>query len=282
MTGAQKQVRFIGNSLQADAEDMTVWMNIVTREYFELMHIALVAGLGFDDRDRAVAIVNEEMAKRIRVGEKMRVGGRSVEVIGIVKTAKYMRWDEPPRPFFYLPYAQNYAPRMTLHVESAGPVIDEVRRIAVSMPMSDARTLREYFDNGAMFGIKAALKIAGLAGTGGLALALAGLYGVVSSAVARRRREIGIRVALGAGLGTVFAMIVRQGLTIAAIGTAMGLGAGLAGTRLLRGFVPGSGAWSWWASAGAAGLMMGASFIACAVPAIRARRTDPAAVLRED
>jgi ABC-type antimicrobial peptide transport system permease subunit len=108
------------------------------------------------------------------------------------------------------------------------------------------------------------------------------LYGVVSIAVARRRREIGIRVALGAGHERVFAMVVRQGMTIAIAGTVAGLVLAGYGVRLLRGFVPGSGEPSWWASVGAAGLMLAASFAACAVPAIRALRVDPAVVLRED
>ena len=197
-----------------------------------------------------------------------------LEVIGIVKTAKYMRWDEAPRPFFYLPYAKNYASRMTLHIDSHADVPHEAGA-------SEVRRLREYFDNGAMFGVKVALRIAELAGGGGLLLALAGLYGVVSSAVARRRPEIGIRVALGARHGTVFAMILRQGMTIAMIGTGAGLVAAQFGCRLLRGFVPGSGDASIWAGAGAVGLMIGASLVACAVPAIRVLRVDPAAVLRE-
>jgi hypothetical protein len=272
MTGAQRQIR-IGD------EEMTVWMNIVTPEYFELMHIGLVAGRGFDERDGA--IVNEELAKRVRVAEKMRVGGKMVQVIGIVKTAKYMRWDEAPRPFFYLPYARNYASRMTLNIAS-DTASDTGLTGAVSreVPASDVRMLREYFDNGAMFGVKVALRIAGVVGGGGLLLALGGLYGVVSSAVARRRREIGIRVALGARHGTVFAMILRQGMTIAVVGMAAGLVVAQLGCRLLRGLVPGSADASNWASLGAAGLMMGASLLACAVPAIRVLRVDPAVVLR--
>lgn len=274
ITGAQKQIR-----IRNEAE-MTVWMNIVTPEYFELMRIPLVAGRSFDERDGV--IVNEELAKRVGIGEKMRVGGRIVEVIGIVKTAKYMRWDEAPRPFFYLPYKRNYASRMTLHVEARRNILGAVRRLAREVPASDARALREYFDNGAMFGVKIALKIAGVVGGGGLPLALAGLYGVVSSAVARRRKEIGIRVALGAGHERVFAMIVRQGMTIAIAGTVVGLGVALCGSRLLRGFVPLPQESGWWASAGAAGIVIAASFAACAIPAIRALRVDPAAVLRED
>jgi hypothetical protein len=265
MTGAQRQIRI------RDEEETTVWMNIVTPEYFELMHMGLVAGRLFDDRD--AAIVNQELAKRVGVGEKMQVGGKMLEVIGIVKTAKYMRWDEAPRPFFYLPYAKNYASRMTLYIDSHADVPREAGA-------SEVRRLREYFDNGAMFGVKVALRIAEVAGGGGLLLALAGLYGVVSSVVARRRREIGIRVALGARHGTVFAMILRQGMTIATIGTGAGLVAAQFGCRLLRGFVPGSGNASIWASVGAMGLMIGASLVACAVPAIRVLRVDPAVVLR--
>jgi predicted permease len=274
MTGAQKQIHI------RNQEEMTVWMNIVTPEYFELMHMPLVVGRTFDERD--TAIVNEELAKRVSVGEKIRVGGRMVEVIGVVKTAKYMRWDEAPRPFFYLPYARNYASRMTLHVEARGNILEAVRKLARDVPASDARALREYFDNGAMFGVKIALKIAGIVGGGGLALALAGLYGVVSSAVARRRREIAIRVALGAGHARVFAMIVRQGMALAIVGTVVGLVLAAYGLRLLGGLVPGSQESPWWASAGAAGLMIAASFVASAVPAIRALRVDPAVALRED
>jgi hypothetical protein len=239
------------------------------------MHI----GRDFDDREGV--IVNQELAKRVGVGEKMRVGGKVVQVIGVVKTGKYMRWDEAPRPFFYLPYAHYYASRMTLFVESDAPVFAAVRNLAREIPMSDARMLQEYFDSGAMFGVKVALRIAGVAGGGGLLLALVGLYGVVSSAVERRRREIGIRVALGARHAAVFAMIVRQGMVLAIVGTGVGLVAAQLGCRLLRGFVPGAGG-SLWASVGAAALMVGASFVACAVPAVRALRVDPAAVLRGD
>jgi hypothetical protein len=273
MTGAQKQIRI------RNEDEMTVWMNIVTPEYFELMHIGFLTGGTFGDRDEV--IVNEELAKRVGMGEKLRVNGRTVEVVGVVKTAKYMRWDEAPRPFFYLPYKQNYASRMTVHVQSRGNVFEAVRKLARDVPASDARALHEYFDNGAMFGVKVALRVAGVAGGGGLLLALAGLYGIVSSAVARRRREIGIRVALGARRGGVFTMIVREGLGLAMVGVAVGLVAAGYGARLLRGFVPGSGE-SWWAGASAAGLIIGASLVACAVPAVRALKVDPAKVLRED
>lgn len=275
MTGAQRQIRI------RDEDEITVWMNTVTPEYFGLMRIGLIAGRVFDDRDGAVAMVNEELAKRIGVGEKMRIGGKTVEVIGIAKTAKYMRWDEGPRPFFYLPYARNFQPRMTLNVEASGSVAAAVRKLSGGIPMTDVRPLREYFDNGAMFGVKIGLRIAEVVGSGGLALALAGLYGIVSSAVARRRREIGIRIALGASHRAIFRMIARQGMAIAAIGTAIGLVAAQGGSRLLRGFVTGPDDSSFWASVYAATLMIGASMVACAIPAFRVLRVDPAEVLRE-
>ncbi len=265
MTGAQRQIRI------GDQEEMTVWMNIVTPEYFAQMHIAFLAGRTFDDREGA--IVNEELARRIGIGERMKIGAKSVEVIGVVKTAKYMRWDEPPRPFFYLPFKHNYASRMTLHVASTERVFDAVRVLARDIPMSDARMLREYFDNGAMFAVKAALRIAELAGTAGLLLALAGLYGVVASSVERRRREIGIRVALGATPGTVFRMIVRQGMQVAAIGTAVGLIAAQCCSHLLPGIAAGSTVY-------AGAFIMAASLFACAVPALKALGVDPSSLLR--
>jgi putative ABC transport system permease protein len=234
------------------------------------MHIAMVSGRGFHERDGAVVIVNEELARRVAVGEKMQVGGRTMEVIGVVRTSKYMRWDEAPRPFLYLPYAQNYASRMTLHIDGDGEIFGAIRKLTREMSMSDARKLREYFDNGAMFGVNVALRIASVVGIGGLLLALAGLYSVVSSGVSRRRREIGVRVALGAHHASIFTMLVRDGMIIASLGTAAGLAAAQLGPVT-----------SPWASAGAAGLMLGASLIACAVPAIRALKVDPAALLRE-
>jgi ABC-type lipoprotein release transport system permease subunit len=272
MTGAQKQIRI------GDREEMTVWMNIVTPEFFERMHIGILRGRTFDDRDIAAVIVNEELAKQIGIGEKMKVAGRLVEVIGVVKTAKYMRWDEAPRPFFFLPYAQNYVSRMTLHVESTGNVFEAIRELAQEIPMSDARMLSEYFDNGALFAVKAALRIAAIAGGCGLLLALAGLYVVVSNTVERRRREIAIRIALGAHHATVFAMIVRQGLAIAMSGTAAGLVLAQYGSRVL----PAAAQSSMSANASAAALVLGACLIACAVPAIGALQVDPAIVLRED
>ena len=254
MTGAQRQIRI------GDAEESTVWINIVTPEYFDLMRIPFIAGHVFD---RDGAIVNEELSKRIAVGQKMRVNGSTLEVVGIVKNAKYRRWDEPPRPFLYLPYQQNYASRMTLHIEAGSNIFGAVPRI---LPASDVRMLREYFDHGAMFGVNAALRIAEVTGAGGLLLALTGLYGAVSSTVRRRRREIAIRMALGALPHSIFALIVRQQLLRALTGIAAGLLLANLGCRLLRGFVPGAGASSWSANAGTAALMIVASFIACAIP----------------
>ncbi len=257
MTGAQKQIRI------RDEEPLTVWSNTVTPEYFATMRIGMVAGRGFQERDGAVVIVNEELARRVAVGEKIQVGGRTMEVMGVVRTAKYMRWDEPPRPFLYLPYAQNYASRMTLHIDGDGDVFGAIRKLTREMSMSDARKLREYFDHGAMFGVNVALRIASVVGIGGLLLALTGLYSVVSASVSRRRREIGIRVALGARHRRVFAMLMREGMIIAAVGTAVGLAAAQLGPVT-----------SPWASACAAALVLGASLIACAVPAMRALKVQ--------
>jgi ABC-type antimicrobial peptide transport system permease subunit len=110
-----------------------------------------------------------------------------------------------------------------------------------------------------------------------LLLALAGLYTAVSSTVERRRREISIRMALGATRKAIFAMIFRQAMAIAILATAAGLIAGQLGSQ----FLPVSGTASWLATAGAAGLMIATSLIACAIPALLALTVDPATVFRE-
>ena len=109
---------------------------------------------------------------------------------------------------------------MTLYVETDQNMFGAVRELAREIPVSDARMLREYFDDGAMFAVKAALRITAIAGCGGLLLALAGLYGVVSSAIARLKREIGIAKFLAIGRLHIVANVAaeRTGNAAAGIG----------------------------------------------------------------
>ncbi len=281
-TGAQRQIT-IG------AETSSVWVNIVGNGYFDLMRMPIVEGRAFDSRDTAmsapVAIVNQELARSCGVGRKFRMNGRMVEVIGVARTAKYFRLSEHPTPFLYLPYSQNYASRMVLHVEQSGmaqAVIREIHSIDAAQPVSEVRNLGDYVTQGAMFNARVAVNVLGTVGLCGLALALAGLYGIISQSVTRRRREIGIRMALGAKRRAVMFLIVAQGARLVIAGAICGSVAALACGRLLSALVAGTEVRDFSMLSAASVVVILASLAACIVPAWRASGIDPASALRDE
>ncbi|MBZ5604775.1 MAG: ABC transporter permease [Acidobacteriia bacterium] len=276
--GAQREIAFEG-----DREKLVVWMNTVTPEYFDLMRIRPVAGRTFDDREAApVAVVNREFARRCGLGCRFRMNGREVLVIGIVPAAKYFYLGEPARPYFYLPYSQNYASRMIVHVEGGAPreILEEIRRLDPAQAVSETRMLSDYASQGATFHTRIALDAVGFVGTCGLGLALVGLFGIVSHEAARRRREIPIRVALGASRLRIVALVLRKGITLATGGALAGWIAALAGARWLAAATDPGGFDLWRAPAMAALAVIAIAGIAAFLPAWRASRVDPAGVLR--
>lgn len=315
MTGTQKQVR-IGAALEPTA----IWMNTVTPDYFELMRMPLREGRGFVLSDNAgspaVAVVNEEMAKlwgaqsgvrqnaarqsQVRespigqgaLGQVMTVAGRRIRIVGIVKDARYFAAGEAPRPFFYLPFAQNYASRMFLHVETAGApaamaptAIALAHSIDARQPVSEVRALARYFDEGALFELRTAVRTAGTAAVCALLLALAGVYASLARTVQSSRKEIGIRLALGASCGDVTRRFAWRGTRLvtagAAAGTALAAISATASASPNGLFGP---------EAGVSAVALGCSFAAVAlagmtasmVPARKAARLDPAVALRQD
>jgi len=299
----------------------TMWMNTVTPEYFALMRLPLVSGRAFDDRDTesspAVAIVNQELAKRCGVGTRIRVNGRMVEVVGIARTARYFDIHETPQPHLYLPYTQNYASRMVLHIETGTQtkvcatlphietrtqtkvcvtrtalpvnasvltaVLHEIRALDAGQPVSEIRPLRDYLEQGAMLGARVGVDAIGAVGACALALALAGICGLISQAVRRRRREIGIRIALGATRSSVTGMVMRQAIAAVTLGTGSGLAAAVCATRLLAAVAPATGGIGFWPAgmwpASAAAAVAIAGLVAALIPAWRASSIDPVTAL---
>ncbi|HML15912.1 MAG TPA: ADOP family duplicated permease [Bryobacteraceae bacterium] len=288
-TGAQRQIEIEGEEAARDRDRLSCWMNLATSGYFELLRMPVIAGRAFDDRDTAqsppVAIVNQALARLFpgpAIGRRMRINGRSVEVVGIVRTAKYFTVGESPKPYFYLPYSQNYASRMVLHVETIGSpskaapaVIAAIRSLDASQPVSEIRALDDYFSKGAMFTARLGVRVMSVVSLCALLLAMAGLYGVVSQMVARRKREIGIRMALGARPGRVVALVAGHAAKLAAIGIATGFAA----ARLASRFVPGRMKPS--VLLATAILILAATIVACLIPARRACSIDPSVALRE-
>jgi macrolide transport system ATP-binding/permease protein len=273
-------------------------LQIISLNYFPTMGMPLLRGRDFTAKDTAsapkVTIINETLAARLfpgddAMGKQLRDPNREgivYEIIGIAKDSAYRSLGEAPRAVLYRPYAQEYSSTMNLVVRAAGDpqalfsaLRREVNSLDANLPTQDLRTLREH--------VRAALEPVRL-GTGvlslfsllGLFLAAIGIYGVMSYAVARRTREIGVRMAVGAKKSDVLKLIVRQGLTLALVGAGIGLAIAFAVTRLLAGLLYGVGATDPWTLMSMALFLMAVALIACYLPARRATKIDPLTALR--
>jgi putative ABC transport system permease protein len=281
----------------AGARLPTVSVSVVGPRYFETMGIGLVAGRDFSPRDAEgapeVVIVNQTFAAKYltegqALGKWVGLGeGRSPwrEVVGIVRDSKYRTLGEAPTPFVYQPVAQQHETGMTLLVRTNGDprnVLGSVRRsllaLEPNLPMSDVQPLSAVVSS-ALFPARMAARL--LSVFAGLAALLAsiGLYGVMSFAVSRRTRELGIRAALGACRRDLMALVIREGVVMVGIGIAIGWALAALATRLVAGFlyVSPTDPLTFVAVAGLLGLvMLGATY----VPARRATKVAPSVALR--
>jgi predicted permease len=271
--------------------------NIVTPAYFDVMRLPLVAGRGFRGADRAgapdVAIINQTLADRIwggdAVGQTFMNGTRLVTVVGIARNAKYRTLGESPRGFVYVPLAQRYSPEMSLLVRGgsaadradflAAPIRRAVSGVDPGLPILSAGTMEQHVAIG-LFPQRIAFIVAGTLGVVALLLSVLGIYGVTAYSVTRRRREIGIRLAIGAPRVRVLRLMLRQGMVLAGAGIAIGLMLTLGVARLLESLLYGVSGTDFAAVGGAAALLILAALLASWLPALRASRVDPAVTLR--
>jgi predicted permease len=275
-------------------------LQIISLNYFGTMGMALLRGRDFTRADTAsaprVAVVNEALAARLfpgedALGKKLRVPNRediAYEIVGIAKDSAYRSLGEARRAVMYRPFAQAYSPTMNLVVRAAGgpqPLVAALRRevnsLDPNLPTQDIRTLREH--------VNAALEPARLGALTlsafsllGLFLAAIGIYGVMSYAVARRRHEIGVRMALGARRSDVLKLIVRQGATLTTAGAAIGLLIAFGVTRLLAKLLYGVRPTDPLTFAGVTLFLIAVALLACYLPARRATKVDPMNVLRRE
>ena len=283
----------------AAGEDMEFPGNRVGPGWFRTMGMALVRGRDFTTADRAgaapVIIVSEAFARRFWPGQDaigQRVGllgtdGPYAEVIGIAPDAKYRSVDEEPQPYFYFPYLQHPATDMTLIARGrsdpgalAAAVRAAAREAAPTLPPPTVRTFRDHLSLARLPQRMAALVLSAL-GLLAVSIAVVGLYGLVAFTVARRAREFGIRVALGAGAGEVRRLVLGGTLRLTAIGIAFGAPVAVAAAVLMRPVlmtspvdpVP---------FLGVPALLALSALLAGHAPARRAARQDPAVVLRAD
>jgi predicted permease len=279
-------------------EDMEFNYNVVGPEYFEVLRVPLVAGRGFTaaDRDGAsqVAVVNEAFAARYwpgenALGKRLTSFGRAtdIEVVGVARDGKYQTLAEAPLPYIYRPFLQQYED-MVLHVRLTRDADDflpvlrgEIRALDSRLPILRLATMRA---ETAFATFPQRIVATLLSGCAGLALLLAavGLYGVVAYAVSQRTREIGIRMALGAGRAAVVRMVLESSTKVVALGLAIGLVLALAAGRALQTFLGDVSAADPIALVASPLVMIACALVASWLPARRAARIDPLRALREE
>src|SRR4030095_14429070 len=208
------------------------------------------------------------------------------EIIGVVGNVNHLRLGAAPDPEYYVPHAQLPFDTMTIVVKTDGEprslisaVQGEVRNLDRDLPVSSIRTLEQYVAGAVAQPRFNTLLLAIFAGLA-LILTAVGLYGVMSYSVTQRSHEIGIRMALGAQQQDVLKMVVRQGMTLTAIGLSVGLVGAYFLTRLMASLLFGVSATDPITFATIAVLLVGVALGACLVPARRATKVDPMIALR--
>jgi predicted permease len=278
-------------------EQPTVEYNEVSPGYFATLDIALLSGREFtradDENAPRVAIVNQTMVARYwrgqnPIGQRLQVKGNWVQVVGVVKDSKYESMDEIGRPFFYVPLRQYFAIEPDIHIRTAQPLqtiqtalIREVRALDPNLALYEMISLQEQVDRSTSHELVAVSLVTLFAG---LALLLAGigLYGVMSYTVSQSTRELGLRMALGAGPSNVLRLVLSRGLLLTTTGLIIGIALALLLTRLLGNLLYQVSPRDPLAFVAAFAVMTLASVAACFLPAWRATRTDPSRALRAE
>ena len=275
--------------------------NVIGPGYFSTLGVPLVAGRDFDPRDvreaPLVALVNESFCRlhfadrqrRDVLGERLSLNGPEGpwrEIVGVVGDSKYRALTEQPTPMAYVPLSQQHETGVVLYVRtSAAPasllaaVRREVQSLEPNLPLPELRTVAETV-SGSLYAARMGARL--LAAFGGLALLLAaiGVYSVISYGVAQRTREIGVRMALGAGSADVQGLVLRRGLRLVAIGVVVGLVLAFFAGRFLESFLYGVSGHDPLTFVAVPVVLTAVAFLACLVPARRAMKLDPLVALR--
>ena len=269
----------------------------VSPGYFATMEIPLERGRDFSFADSAetapVVIINRAVAARYwpgqeAVGKRVRIEGKWATVVGVARTTHYYDLEEPPKSFIYLPLEQFYSPGVTLHVRLSGEPLAAavettslIHELNAGLPVFDVSTLEARITP-VTYGLRMAGTFSGVFGLLALALAAVGIYGVVACGTRQRTREFGVRMALGAQRGDVMRLVLRQGITMLLAGTAAGLAASLAATRLMGRMLFGVTATDPLTYLSVTALLAAATLVACYLPARRAVQVDPQMALRHE
>jgi predicted permease len=280
-----------------------VWHNEVSPGYFRTMGTPILRGRDFTAADRdgaqAVALITESLARRYfasedPVGRELTFSRQPdadsqwLTIVGVVGDQRHDALSREPRPQIYAPLAQDNRRSLSLVLETdADPknllasVRAAVRSIDPGVPVHAVRTL-DAIRGSSLANDRFLLLLLLLFGASAVALAVIGVYGVTAHDARLRRREIGIRLAIGASAREIRRLVVSRGLRLGLAGAVLGTAAALLATRVLRPLLYGVAPSEPWSLAAVAVALVGAAALACAIPARKASRLDPVQVLRSE
>jgi len=284
---------------------LSMGFNIIGQDYFKTLGVPLLRGRAFSAAEAKTAVVildkaaahklwpNEEaVGKHIRMilGEGAKT--QDAEVVGVAGDIQDSIFGSESHARVYVPFGQEYQADMNIHLKVAvqgkdaeARLLDTIRReirsVDSRLPVLTLRTLRQHLDTSIeLWIVRTGARMFSLFGGVALLLAMVGLYGVRAYTVARRRREIGIRMALGANAGDTLRMILREGLLVTSLGAGLGLLLSAALGRVLAGFLYKVSGADPLVFTAAPLLLAAISLLACYLPARKASRVDPMVALR--
>jgi predicted permease len=291
--------RIVGRTTESEEDTPGARYQAAGPGYFEAAGMRLVAGRLFDRTRDATGnpntlIVNDALASRYfprgdALGARVRVFGAEREIVGVVGGIRDFPADLDTRPGFWFPLGQMEFQRVYFVVRSAGiapasltsAVTSAIHAVDADLPLAEVRTL-EGRASAALASRRFALWLFQAFALLALVLAAAGVYGLLAYIVRQRRKELGIRAALGASRAELWRMVLADGLRMAAMGAALCLALAPLGGSLLQAFLYNVRSFDVIAVAGAPAALLAAAFVASLGPAWSAMRSDPSTALRED
>ena len=289
-----------GQVIDDKSKVQTAFDDMVQPSYFRTAGTPVIEGREFTDADTAtapkVAIINDTFAKKIwpgqdPIGKSFRTekNGAPIQVVGLTRTGKYLFLYETPQLFAYFPLAQRYSSGANLLVytqsdpqQLLSAVRDQIRQLDSGLPVFDVTTMDAQVQYGKpLLPARLGAMLVGAFGLLGLVLASVGVFGVVSYSVSQRTQEIGIRTALGAQRSNVLGMVLKQGMNMALIGTAVGIVLSFLLFRGLSSVLYGVKSTDFVTLGAVSAILLAVAFAASYVPALRATRVDPVVALRE-